>query len=395
MGALLNSLGVVVLGGAHGTLALARSLGGQNVPIIYITHDSLLPSCSRFIGHTIRWLGPNSDQAVSFLIGVAQKHNLEGWLLVPGADQEVRLVSENFSALSAIYRIILPAWDSLRWVCDKNLLYQRAAKLSLSIPKIYEVASIEHALKIKPVFPIVLKPNMGGGSSRLAKAKVVRVDVRASFLSAYMEAYEQIGADNIVVQELIPGGGESQFSYAALWKLGKPVAEFTARRTRQYPVDFGYTSTFVEIVEEPEAIKASRALLSSIDYSGLVEIEFKRDYRDNFLKLLDVNPRPWSWFGLSKDAGIDLGVMLWDLANGRRTPSASARTGTAWMYLARDIVATATLAKRGRISVGAYFESLNAVHSWGTFASNDVLPALIDLPLTALRVLKRYFVKPS
>ena len=109
----------------------------------------------------------------------------------------------------------------------------------------------------------------------------------------------EIGAGNVVVQELIPGGGESQFSYAALWRDGEPVAEFTARRTRQYPVDFGYTSTCVEVVDNQQATDAARKILKSAGHSGSgrggVQI---RDGRDGSLKLLDVNPRPWSWFGL-------------------------------------------------------------------------------------------------
>ncbi|WP_407811235.1 hypothetical protein, partial [Staphylococcus aureus] len=81
-----------------------------------------------------------------------------------------------------------------------------------------------------------------------ARAKVVRAEDRQALKAAFAEASEEIGAGNVVVQELIPGGGRNQFSYAALWLNGEPVAEFTARRIRQYPVDFGYTSTRVEIV---------------------------------------------------------------------------------------------------------------------------------------------------
>ncbi|MGG2473824.1 ATP-grasp domain-containing protein, partial [Rhizobium sp. BR5] len=160
----------------------------------------------------------------------------------------------------------------------------------------------------------------------------------------FADASGEIGPDNVVVQELIPGGGESQFSYAALWLNGEPVAEFTARRARQYPVDFGYTSTCVEVVDNRQAIEAARKILKSVGHSGLVEVEFKLDGRDGELKLLDVNPRPWSWFGLCSAAGIDLGGLLWRVANDMPTgQSFDARQGASWSYLVRDAVAAFTL----------------------------------------------------
>jgi predicted ATP-grasp superfamily ATP-dependent carboligase len=234
---------------------------------------------------------------------------------------------------------------------------------------------------------------MGGGHDPFSRAKVVRADDRASFLAAYKEAAEQISPGNVVVQELIPGGGESQFSYAALWSDGRPVAEFTARRTRQYPVEFGYTSTYVEVVEAPAAMEAARRILDSIRYSGLVEIEFKHDRRDGKLRLLDVNPRPWSWFGLASAAGMDFGAMLWAVARGENVEPLSARLNVSWMYLVRDLAAAGKLIATGHLHMGEYLHSFTNVRAWATFSVFDVVPALIDIPLTAWRVLTRRLFK--
>lgn len=380
---------MVIVGGAHGTLALARSLGARQVRVSHVTSDTPLPSWSRYVHETVRWRGPRDEEAVARLLRLAEKHHWEGNLLIPAGDAEVQFVSEHAAELSRVFEVLLPAWDVLRWVCDKPFLYRRAADLGIGIPRTYELASAEQAATVEVTFPVVLKPNMGGGNNRLSKAKVIRADDRTVLSRLYREAVDEIGAENVVVQELIPGGGEGQFSYAALWHRGKPVGEFTARRTRQYPVDFGYTSTFVEVVDEPQAVEAAHSLLRSIDYSGLVEVEFKRDHRDNSLRLLDVNPRPWSWFGLCAAAGVDLGAMLWQVANSRQAQPAAARPGVSWMYLARDLVGAAELILRGRIGVVDYLRSFGGVRSWATFAFDDPLPGVVDLPLTAWRVLTR------
>lgn len=382
--------GVVIVGGAHGTLALARSLGVLNVPVYYLTHDSPLPGWSRFVRETIRWAGPHDAGAIVFLRQMAEKHGLKGCLLVPSGDGEVQLISQHREELSALYKIVLPDWAALQWLCEKPLLYKRAAELGVSIPRTYALTSDADIDALDVMFPVILKPNMGGGDTTIARAKVIRADDRQALKTAFADASGEIGAGNVVVQELIPGGGESQFSYAALWLNGEPMAEFTARRARQYPVDFGYTSTRVEVVDNGQAIDAARKMLKSAGHSGLVEVEFKLDGRDGELKLLDVNPRPWSWFGLCSAAGVDLGALLWRVANDEQTGQpVSARQGVSWSYLVRDTVAAFTLARRGETRIGDYFASLGKIRSWASFALNDPLPGLIDLPLTVLRVIKK------
>ena len=385
--------GAVILGGAHGTLALARSLGKQGVPVWLISNDNPLPGWSRHVRRVLDWPGPADERAASLLLELAKSRDLDGFLLVPAGDAEVRFVSENIDQLSARFRIVLPEWNSLKWVCEKPLLYRRAGELQVDIPPTYDFVSVQQASQAELRFPVILKPNMGGGSDAFSRSKVVRADDQASFLVAYKNAAEQIGLENVVVQELIPGGGESQFSYAALWSEGKPVAEFTARRTRQYPVDFGYTSTFVEVVEEPQVIDAARTILGSIGHQGLVEIEFKRDSRDGKLRMLDVNPRPWSWFGLAAAAGVDLGAMLWAVANGQAVSCAPTPAKVSWMYLVRDIVSAGRLLLSGRLKLGPYLRSFASVRAWATFAPGDAVPGLVDAPLTAWRALTRRIFK--
>ncbi len=238
--------GVVILGGAHGTLALARSLGAQNVPVWLVSADTPLPRFSRYAHRQMTWPDPDDGGALAFLLDLAATQGLDGFLLIPGGDPEVRLVSQSIDQLSDVFDVMLPPWEQLKWVCEKPLLYRRARELAVAIPLTYEFTSLEQATAAELRFPVILKPNMGG-RSRFARAKAVLANDRASFLAAYKWAAEEIGIENVVVQEMIPGGGESQFSYAALWNRGAPVAEFTARRSRQYPIDFGYTLSLIHI----------------------------------------------------------------------------------------------------------------------------------------------------
>ena len=73
----------------------------------------------------------------------------------------------------------------------------------------------------------------------------------------------------------------------ALSADGRTLASVTARRTRQYPVEFGHSSSFVETVDEPAVAEAATRLLAAMRYTGVAEVEFKFDRRDGRYKLIE------------------------------------------------------------------------------------------------------------
>ena len=185
----------------------------------------------------------------------------------------------------------------------------------------------------------MLKPTVCEGRRAFFGAKAWRADDRASLLARYDEAAALVGADHVIIQELIPGGGEAQFSYAAVCDRGSPLAALVARRRRQYPIDFGYTSTFVETAVRPEVEGAGRRFLAALGFTGLAEVEFKYDRRDGRYKILDVNPRIWTWAALGAAAGVDFPYVMWRLARGEPVELATARRDAAWMHGSRDAIA--------------------------------------------------------
>ena len=192
-----------------------------------------------------------------------------------------------------------------------------------------------------------------------------------------------------MIQELIPGGGESQFSFAALCEEGRLLARVVARRTRQYPADLGRASTFVETVEEPEVEEHARRLLQEMSFTGLAEVEFKRDPRDRRLKLLDVNPRVWGWHGLCQRAGVDFPYLAWCLARGESVPASHAITGVSWLRLSTDLPTSLLEIARGRLSARGYLRSFRGPRARAIFARDDPLPGLTEVPMLAVTLLQR------
>jgi D-aspartate ligase len=385
--------GAVILGGAHGSLAVARSLGRRGIPVWFVTHDHPIAKYSRYVARSFEWAGPNHDGAIDWLLDLAASNQIDRWVLIAAADAEVRLVARNHAALAQAYRVVTPPWSVARVACDKRLTYEHAASAGVAAPWSFYPRSRDEAATVDCRFPVILKPSVNEARNAFTTAKAWRVDDRAELMARYDEAAALVGPDAIVLQELIPGGGEAQFSYAGVWSAGAPVASLVAQRTRQYPIDFGYTSTFVETVEQAEIKDAACRFLEPLRYSGLVEIEFKRDARDGRYKLLDVNPRPWTWIALGAAAGVDFPLIQWQLATGQQVAPQHGRAGVGWCHASRDIVAACQQIAGGTLAPSDYAASFWRSMVFAAGAVDDPLPGIVDLPLVLARVLSRRYAE--
>jgi D-aspartate ligase len=380
--------GAILLGGAHGSLALARAFGRRGIPVLYLAAEQTFTAASRYV-RELRWPVDDDDSRVSYLLELGKRCGLQGWVLFPACDVDARFLSKCGSRLERIYRVVAPPWDSLQQAYDKRLTNQAAEKLGIAIPWTAYPRNHDELATLDCPFPCILKPSVKEHKNAFTQAKAWRADNRSQLLGLYDRAASLVPSDTIMVQENIPGSGATQLSYAAAWWNCEPLASLVARRVRQYPVDFGYSSTCVETTQAPEVEDASIRILRAMEYRGLVEVEFKFDVRDHQYKLLDINPRCWTWQALAARAGVDFGYLLWLAAQGRPVPAMQARQGTRWFYVSRDVIAAAVEIGRGTTSVGSYLKSLFGLKSYAVFAVDDPLPALLELPLLLPRVRNR------
>jgi D-aspartate ligase len=381
-----ETTGTLVLGGNLNGLTVARSLGRRLIPVWIATPPSIkLASYSRYVQRTLRWPDEECDAQVEYLLELASRHNLTGWALFPTGDESAALLAKFHAELSRHYRVTTPTVEVLRWAYDKRLTYRLAEQERVDHPLTLNPASEADLETAVCSFPVILKPAAHVAVNRFTAEKAWPVTNRNELLARYREARRYVPPELILVQELIPGGGESQFSYAALCRDGCPITSLTARRTRQYPIDFGYSSSFVETQDVPEIVAASQRLLAAIRYTGLVEIEYKLDPRNGRYKLLDINPRLWTWSALGARAGIDFPYLLWRMTMNEPVTEQKARTGVRWMRVSTDLPAAIHEMLRGRLSVAAYLRSFRAPIQFAMFASDDLLPGLMDLPLFAYK----------
>ena len=309
--------------------------------------------------------------------------------MFPTADETAALIGRAYDELASRFVLTSPPWDKLRWAYDKRLTYKLADSLGMHYPRTWAATSAEDAASLDVEFPVIVKPAIKEEFNALTAAKAWRADTPRQLRERFAEAATLLDPELLMIQEVIPRGGE-QLSYAALCDRGRPMAGVAARRTRQYPADFGRASTYVETIDSPEIAELSERFLEAIEFDGLVEVEFMRDRRDGLLKLLDVNPRVWGWHSLCQRAGVDFPYLAYKFARSEPVPEATARPGVRWLRLTTDLPTALREIAHGNLSPGPYLRTVLSPHESATFARDDPVPGLSELPMLVRTLVRRH-----
>ena len=168
-------------------------------------------------------------------------------------------------------------------------------------------------------------------------------------------------------------------------------SSLVARRLRQHPREFGRAATYVETAEMPIVEELSERFLTSIDYYGLVEIEFKHDVRDGRYKLLDVNARAWGFHSIGLEAGVDFPYLLFADQIGLTVERNRGQAGVGWLRLITDIPTAFSQLMGGHLSAHSYIESLKNTRVESVFCKEDPLPSLSEIVLLPYLAMKKYF----
>ena len=383
--------GGLIIGGDSRGLGIARSLGRRGIPVWVIDEsDYLLAHRSRYVERNLPWPGGDDEPTqAAYVAGLAAEHGLHDWTLFATSDETAALVARHHDLLSRQLRPTTPPWAQTRFAYDKVRTYELAREVGVAVPRTHHPAGIEELASLELEFPCILKPSAKRDLNRFTHDKAWPVADREELFTRYREACALVGPDDVMVQELIPGGGETQFSFGAACVGGQPVASVVARRRRQYPVDFGHSSSCVETIEAPEVEEPARRLLEAIGYDGLVEVEFKRDPRSGEYKVLDVNPRLWTWFTLGGRAGVDFPYIGHLLAQGEQVPEVRARPGVRWVRVGTDLLAASSEMRRGNLSLADYLRSLRPPLQFAVFARDDPRPFAATVPSLVTRLARR------
>lgn len=354
--------GVVVIGGDFQGVGVLRSLGQRGVPTFLVDSELSIGRFSRYRGGYASSppAGAGDGSAlVDFLLSLAEKAGIRGWLLFPNSDETVRVLSLAKDRLEPTYRVPVPGWQTIRVFAEKRETYELADRLGIPAPRTRYPGSREELARHDLSFPLIVKPLSRDPFYRLTHRKAVRADSSEELERVWEWACKFVPPSELMVQELIPGGADVLYSLGCLFFGGRLRGRVVAHRVRQHPMDFGHATTLAETVDIPELEVRGLRLLQGAGYEGLAEVEFMFDTRDDTYKVLEVNPRVWGWHTLAGRAGVDLPFLFYQHVVGEQMADVSTfATGVKWLRPITDVPTALSEMLHRRLGVREYLSSI-------------------------------------
>lgn len=322
----------------------------------------------------------NEPLFLEFLTDFARRKNLKGWVVYPNDDETVYFLARHKEQLEKYYRITTPPWDIVKFAYDKILTYKLAERCGIAIPSTFYPHNTEELEQLDLKFPVIIKPSIRHPFLRRTRKKAIQVDNMRELRDEYAKAVKAVdNSQTLMIQELISGGPNNLFSVGSLYRSGELLARVVVKRPRQYPMDFGRSSTFVQTVDIPELEEIASRILRAMGYYGLSEVEFMFDPRDAKYKLLEINARPWGWHTIAIGAGIDLPYLSYLDMLGEEVKQEGFAVGVKWFRLLSDIPVAMGEMVKGRMKISDYLRSLIGKKQDAVFSMRDPLPFFMEI----------------
>lgn len=382
---------MLILGIEYQGLGVLRQAHAAGIATALVDEEAWGPArFSRYRGRRHQSPKYSSDEFWPWLEQLAEQEGYRGWVLVPTHDDQVLQFAKHYDAVQRVYRYAGPPWESARHFFDKRDAVTWADGIGL--PQAKSFVPKPGAEWPAPGYftgPFVVKPAVKRAFQRHSNKKAIQVGSVGELKRRLAEEFSHVPVEELLYQELIPGGGENQWSYAGFFVDGEPVAAFTACRLRQHPPDFGRASTCVVAQHDEEVERLSRKALAALKYTGLAEVEWKRDARDGSLKFLEVNARCWGWHSLASRVVGNLPEKLYRyLVDGEQQRS-EAVYGAVWTKWITDLPVVVHLMVSGKLSPRAYMQSLRGGLVSCDWDRNDAAPFFMQFGLLPYLVWKR------
>jgi D-aspartate ligase len=359
-------------------------LGLHHIPVyLFDPNPHQLAFYSKYC-HGIRCPHPqhHEQQYIDLLIQIGEQQDTPP-VLIPTSDTDIRAILKHKNQLQKHYLFPLADLKITDKLLDKKKFYNLLKANNLPHPKTFfpgpqhQVTDIAETI----MYPSILKPVFSSYFRINFNTKVFVVKNKHELLDAYQRA--TTAHHNMVLQEIIPGDASHNYGFNTYYdKQGSPQGGFMYQRIRTWPPLFG-NGCSIQQVHKPELESTITPLIKKIQYFGIVDVEFKKDPRDNTFKLIEINPRAWMQHSLATRCGYNFAYYSYLDALGKEISILThSEQGVKWVYMFDDIPAAYYLIRTHQLTLKEWITSLRGPKSYAIFRLNDPLPFLKLMPKT-------------
>lgn len=150
-------------------------------------------------------------------------------------------------------------------------------------------------------FPCVVKP-----VSRTSKQVPFRIRSYKTQKGLIKDIKPFLGQYEFLVSTKIEGPDKNIYTYGSFAVDGKIQNEYFGRKLTQRPMKYGVAGIAESCRVIPEIRAYSEKMLNETTFSGISQIEFKKDTKTGKYYLMEINPRIWLWIQTATISGVNL-----------------------------------------------------------------------------------------
>ena len=232
-----------VLGAHEAGLAVIRSLARAGITVVAVTtspneHGRRSRAASRTV--TAPDPATRSREYVDLLIRLAASDG--PGVVFPTTDEALEAVAAHRDELARHHLVACSDDAVAQTFLDKSRTDAVALKVGVDVPQTASPASGEELddCIARIGFPCLVKPRESYRYHRAFGVKMKRVEDADELRAAWSEAHA-LGL-RMLIQELVVGPETAGVNYNVYMVEGEPLVEFTSRKVRLSPPNFGYPS---------------------------------------------------------------------------------------------------------------------------------------------------------
>ena len=295
-------------------LSIIRELGKNNIPVYAMDTFRNVGTYSKYAKY-IKCPDPtiNEGEFIDFLLDFGKRF-LEKPIIFPTNDSWVLVISKNYKILSEYYILCSSGFETVDLLLKKRAFSNWFKNNGFSVPETWrfdEKEKISQAYYPLIVKPENRRPENGNLSlfSLLDKLRLTRINFKEELL-LFEKKHEEI-ISHFLIQELIEGFSDTMYTVGIFSYEGNIKGVFTGRKVRGYPADIG-DCVVGQIEKMPDTvIEEVEKICEKLNYTGIAEFEYKKDVGKNIFKLIEINPRSWSWIGITPFCGVNLPLIAY------------------------------------------------------------------------------------
>ena len=388
----VNRHDVLLLGGAANSVSAARSLGKRNIKVSIAAPGKSFAAKSKYIKN--HYVQPEGMDTMDFYYDLLlqQKCIKPETVIFACEDHAISVVAKNKTALTKKYILDIQKPQHQLDLLDKQKTLDLASSVNCPAPKYWPIKTLEDVINAIPeiTFPVLIKPIHSHIFQKRFHKKLFLAEDRYGLKKQSQTVFDA-GID-FMLCEFIPGPDSLLSSYYTyIDSEGEKLFDYTKQIERRSPVNFG-GGTYHRSIWLPETADMGRQFFEGINFTGLGNIEFKRDLRDNQLKVIECNARFTAAQALVTHSGIDMPYLIYQyLVNNKRPDKTTFKDNVTLICPFEDFDAFRDLHAQGKITFFAWLNSVLRFHVFSYYTMFDPKPFLFAFYNEITKRLKWFF----